>query len=161
MDREAELQMRYQALQAAALTEQMLQEHKQNQLRARIREQDTLLEQRRQEADASALREQQLRQEKEAQNLENFQKLRSQHLEWMAVKHGWDKRAESQAHQIQLLTDQLEAEKHASKQSDRREQERWITEVQKSMSLEMENKRLIEEKRELEAAAKKKQKKSN
>ena len=103
--------------------------------------------------------QQQLRHQHETLKMQHFQQVHGQNLDMHAAKAKFHEELASQEAKIKSLRADLEAEKYASKQSDRREQTRWIDEVGRVMALELQNKKLIEDKRkaekELEAERKK------
>ena len=94
--------------------------------------------------------QQQLRHHQEALKMQHFQQVHGQNLDMRAAKARFEEELAGQEAKIKSLRADLEAEKYASKQSDRREQTRWIDEVGRVMALELQNKKLIADKRKAE-----------
>ena len=82
--------------------------------------------------------------------MQHFQQVHGQNLDMRAAKARFEEELAGQEAKIKSLRADLEAEKYASKQSDRREQTRWIDEVGRAMALELQNKKLIADKRKAE-----------
>ena len=94
--------------------------------------------------------QEQLRHHQEALKMQHFQQVHGQNLDMRAAKAGFEEELAGQEAKVKSLRADLEAEKYASKQSDRREQTRWIDEVGRVMALELQNKKLIADKRKAE-----------